>query len=137
MGKPSCGHCNWHDEIKQNKVYCLFYDQWIDKNFPCENFVEYSYLNREERSRRASEARIKIEAKKREEKERQEAEKRAQEGQRHAEEIAHLNRKHAKKLLQMRMKLDRKMWWQTLWWQFLLAFISSGLGFVVGRLTMP
>jgi ABC-type sugar transport system permease subunit len=137
MNKTNCGSCNWHDEIKQKRTYCLFYDRWLDVNQKCENFVEYSYINREERSRRASEARERVDAKEREEREKQEAERRAQEDKRHAEEIARLNREHAEELQQMRMKFDTRMWWQTLWWQFILALISAGLGFLAGWFLKP
>jgi len=124
-----CGTCNWHDEIKLKKVYCLFHDRWFDINYTCENFIDYSYLNREERSRRATEARKRVEAQAKDEQEKQEAERRAQDSKLHAEEIARINRKHEDKLHQMRMKFDKKMWWNTLWWQIILAVISAGLGF--------
>jgi len=134
MSQTNCGHCNWHDEIQLKKTYCLIDDQWYDVSYHCKNFIEYSYMNREERSRRASEARKRLEAKEKEEREKQEAEKRSQEDKRHAEEIARLNREHAEELQQIRMKFDKTMWWQTLWWQFTLAIISAGLGFLAGWL---
>jgi len=133
MEKTNCGNCNWHDEIKQKRTYCLFYDGWSDINYTCENFVKYSNMNREERSRRASEARERLETKEREEREKQEGERRAQEEQRHAEEIARLNRNHTTELQQTRMTFDKKLWRASWWWQLILVVIGTVLG-VVGTI---
>ena len=137
MEKMNCGHCNWHDEIKLKDTYCLIDDLWHRVSHSCTNFVRYSSMNREERSERARTFREGLEAKAKEQRDKQEAEIRAQEEKKFTGELAQKDREHAEELAEIRMKFDKRMWWQTLWWQFLLAFISAGLGFLAGWLLMP
>jgi len=137
MSQQNCGNCNWHDEIKQKETYCLIDDRWYDIRHSCANFVRYSSMNREERSERARALRERLEAKAKEQRDKREAEIRKQEEKKFTEELARREREHAEELTMMRMKFDKRMWWQTLWWQFTLAFISAGLGFLVGWLLMP
>ena len=64
--KNNCGHCNWHDKILGDKIYCLVYDEWYDKGKnTCDHFLTYNGdLLRDDRSRRALALRERIDAEK-------------------------------------------------------------------------
>lgn len=150
MEKTNCGNCNWHDEVKEKRTYCLIDDQWYDVSHSCENFVKYSYMNREERSNRAIafRKRLEDEAKGKREKEeavikeqrerefaeqlkrkdREHAEEIARKNREHAAELARLGRKHDADMTSMKMAHSKKLWRASFWWQLILVIISAGLG---------
>jgi len=150
MNKTNCGNCNWHDEIQQGKTYCLVDNQWYDLSYSCKTFIGYSQLNREARSRRASEIRQRLETEDKELRDEQEAESRAQKdrefaekmaqkdrehteeiariNRKHAEEIARINREHDEKLQQKGMAFERRQRRTSFWRQVVLAVFSASLG---------
>ena len=145
MEKTNCGNCNWHDEIQQKKTYCLIDDQWKPVFMTCDNFVKYTSMNQEERGKRARAFRDRLDVKWKEKREREFAEELAHKDREHKDELAkkekehkdELARKesdHADKLQQDKMKFEKRLWWQTAWFQIGLALISAGLGFVAGWL---
>ena len=95
MEKANCGNCNWHDEIQLKKTFCLLDKQWYDVSHSCENFVKYSYINREARIKLASDHRKILDDEKREQREREHNEKLAKAQREHEAELAQIQREHA------------------------------------------
>ena len=137
MEKTNCGNCNWHDEIQQKKTYCLIDDQWYDVSHSCENFLKYSYINREDRAERAREFRKRLESGAREQREKEEATVKEQREREFAGELARKDREHASELQQVRMTFDKKLWRASWWWQLILIVVSAGLGFLGAWILKP
>ncbi len=106
MNKEDCGSCDYQGKVEEERAECRVDFKWHESPHFCDDFKEY--VQDKSNGERVAEAQA------------VRAERRA------------LNL--AAGLQRERMKFEKKMWWQTLWWQFILAFISAGLGFLLGWL---
>lgn len=140
MSEQDCGSCDHQGDINhpQKKVECLIDGEWHERGYACEDFKEYVQgKTSEERISEARDIRRRKDAKAAEQREIEFAEKMAQKDREHDAQSAQLKMKHDAELQKEKMKHDKKLWWATVRWQLILAFVSAVLGFGVGWILKP